>query len=160
MDENWDEEEELESASKFKLPQYSLRTLMTIVTGAAVFFSLVAWWGLYPVVFILGAALGIFLGLLLCSSIGLGFVFEDLRWDIAKCLLIACATIAPLYLLRIFQIPILSTTLYIFTPALAYWFCIKVAWDDIESPEIFITAIISFFTWAAITYVTSMIFGM
>ena len=64
MDENWEEEEEeLEPASSFKLPQYSLRTLMIVVTGAAVFFSLVAWWGLYPVVFILADALGVFLGL-------------------------------------------------------------------------------------------------
>jgi hypothetical protein len=48
MVENWDEEEEeLEAASSFKLPHYSLRTLMIVVTGAAVFFSLVAWWGFY-----------------------------------------------------------------------------------------------------------------
>jgi hypothetical protein len=35
----------------------------------------------------------------------------------------------------------------------------KAAWDDLELPEIFITAVIAFFTWAAVTYVTSLIFG-
>ncbi len=36
----------------------------------------------------------------------------------------------------------------------------KTAWDDLELPEIFITAVVSFFTWAAVTYVTSLIFGV
>jgi hypothetical protein len=36
MEANWDEEEELEPASRLKLPQFSLRTLMIVVTAAAV----------------------------------------------------------------------------------------------------------------------------
>ena len=164
MDENWDEEEEFEPESKFKLPQFSLRTLMIVVTAAAVFCSLVAWWGLYPVVFILADALGVFLGLLICSSIGLGFAFEDLRWDIAKCFIVACVTIAPLYLLiyllPLLNMPFLSSAIYFFTPVFFYWLCMKTAWDDLELHEIFITAVISFFTWATVTYVVSLIFGV
>jgi hypothetical protein len=164
MEENWDEEEELEPESKFKLPQYSLRTLMIAVTAAAVFFSFVAWWGLYPVVFILASALGVFLGLLLCSSIGLGFNFNDLRWDIAKCFIVACATIAPFfimpYLLSLLNIPFFSGAIYLFTPIFFYWLCMKTVWDDLELPEIFLTAVVSFFTWALVTYVTSLIFGL
>ncbi|MGA2799245.1 MAG: hypothetical protein ABSE63_16820, partial [Thermoguttaceae bacterium] len=120
MDENWDEEEEFEPESKFKLPQYSLRTLMIVVTATVVFFSLVAWWGLYPVVFILADALGVFLGLLLCSTIGLGFNFDDLRWDIAKCFIVAFVTFAPFYILPYFlsllNMPFLSGAIYLFTP--------------------------------------------
>jgi hypothetical protein len=160
MDENWDEEEDLEPASNFKLPQFSPRTLMTVLIGAAIFFSLVVWWGLYPVVFILSSALGIFLGLLLCSYVGLGFTFDNLPYDIAKCLLVACATFAPIYLLPLMHIPILSTTLYPFAPVFFYWLGMKVAWNELEAPELFLTAIISFFTWATLTYVTSLIFGV
>ncbi|MGD0382629.1 MAG: hypothetical protein ABSA77_03840 [Thermoguttaceae bacterium] len=165
MEDNWDEEdeEELESSSGFKLPQFSLRTLMIVVTGAAVLCSLVAWWGLYPVVFILADALGVFLGLLICSSIGLGFAFEDLRWDIAKCFIVACVTIAPLYLLLyllpLLKMPFLSSAIYLFTPVFFYWLCMKTAWDDLELPEIFITAVISLFTWALVSYVAFLIFG-
>ena len=161
MDENWEEEdeEELEPATRFKLPQYSLRTLMIVVTGAAVFFSFVACLGLYPVVFILASALGVFLGLLLCSSIGLGFNFNDLRWDIAKCFMVACATIAPFYLVPLLHLPVLESTVYVFAPPFFYWLCMKTAWDDLDLPEIFLTAIVSFFTWAFVTYVTSLIFG-
>jgi hypothetical protein len=159
MQENRDEEEELEPASKFKLPQFSLRTLMIAVTAAAVFFSFVAWWGLYPVVFILASALGVFLGLLLCSSIGLGFNFNDLRWDIAKCFMVACITIAPLYLVPLLHLPVLESTVYVFAPPFFYWLCMKTAWDDLDLPEIFLTAVVSFFTWAIVTYVTSLIFG-
>jgi hypothetical protein len=166
MAENWEEDEnedeELEPASSFKLPQYSLRTLMIVVTGAAVFFSFVACLGLYPVVFILADALGVFLGLLLCSSIGLGFNFDDMRWDIAKCFMVACVTIAPFYimpyLLSFLDFSFFSGAIYLFTPVFFYWLCMKTAWDDLDLPEIFLTAIVSFFTWAGVTYVTSLIF--
>ncbi|MGD0516967.1 MAG: hypothetical protein ABSA26_05470 [Thermoguttaceae bacterium] len=162
MEDKWDEEdeEELEPASWFKRPQFSLRTLMIVVTGAAVLCSLVAWLG-YAVLFILAAALGIFLGLLICSSIGLGFAFEDLRWDIAKCFIVACATIAPLYLLPYIlpslNMPILSSAIYLFTPVFFYWLGMNTAWNDLELHEIFITAVISFFTWALVSYVTSLV---
>jgi hypothetical protein len=165
-DEEEDEEEELEPASWFKRPQFSLRTLMIVVTGAAVLCSLVAWLG-YAVLFIIASiiasALGIFLGLLICSSIGLGFAFEDLRWDIAKCFIVACATIAPLYLLPyllpLLNMPILSSAIYLFTPVFFYWLCMKTAWNDLELHEIFIAAVVSFFTWAPVAYVASLIFG-
>ena len=160
MDENWEEEEELEQEPSFRLPQYSLRTLMIVVTAAAIFFSLVAWWGLYPVVFILADTLGVFLGLLLCSIIGLGFNFNDLRWDIAKCFMVACATFAPFYVVPLLHLPVLESTVYVFAPPFFYWLSMKTAWDDLELPEIFITAVVSFFTWASLTYVTSLIFGM
>ena len=158
MAENWEEEEEeSEPAFRFKLPQYSLRTLMIVVTGAAVFFSLVAWWGLFPIVFIFAAALGVFLGLLICSSVGMGFNFDDLRWDVAKCFIVACATIAPFYilpyLLDLMNIPFISGAIYVFAPAFFYWLSMKTAWDDLELPEIFLTAVVSFFTWAAVTYI-------
>jgi hypothetical protein len=161
VEENWDEEDEESASTPAGKPlQFSLRTLMTVVTAAAIFFSLVAWWGLYPVVFILGSALGTFLGLLLCTYIGLGFSFDNLPWDISKCLIVSCVTIGPLYLLPLLQIPILSTSAYPLVPPLCYWFGMQVAWDDLESPEIFISAIVSFFTWATITYLTSLLFPL
>ncbi len=164
MDENWDEEEELESESKFKLPQYSLRTLMIVVTGAAVLCSLIAWLG-YVVVFIFAGALGIFLGLLLCTYAGLGFAFENLPWDVAKCFIVACATIAPLYILPYFFhvldiFPFFAGPIYVFAPPFFYWVSMKTAWNDIGLLEIFITAVVSFFTWAFVSYVVAMVVAL
>jgi hypothetical protein len=162
MENNRDEEEELESASGFKPPQFSLRTLMIVVTGTAIFCSLVAWLG-YAVLFIFSCALGIFLGLSICSALGLGFGFEDLRWDIAKCFMVACVVVAPLYilpyLLSLTNAPLLSSALYVFAPAFFFWLGMQTAWNDLELPEIFITAVITFFTWAFLSYVAGLIFG-
>lgn len=161
MDENWDEEDEGSASTPAGKPlQFSLRTLMTVVTAAAIFFSLVARWGLYPVVFILASALGTFLGLLLCSYIGLGFVFDNLPWDIGKCLIVSCVTIGSIYLMPLLQIPILSTFAYPLVPPLCYWLSMQAAWNDLEMPEIFISAVVSFFTWAPIVYLTSLVFPL
>jgi len=161
MDSDWEEESAPRRARK--PPQYSLRTLMTVVTAAAIFFSLIAWWGLYPFVLIFSSifsiALGTFLGLLLCSYIGLGFEFGNLRWDIAKCLVVACAPIAPIYLMALLQIPLIPLFLaaYALVAALCYWFVMKLAWDDLGSLAIFISVIISFFTWIFALFLTHIV---
>ena len=158
-----EDEGELESASTFKLPQYSLRTLMIVVTGAAVLFSLFAWLG-FVAVFILGGALGVFLGLLLCSALGLGFTFEDLRWDIPKCFIVAFVTIAPFYCLPYLiawtHADFLASFLYLFTPVFFYWLSMKTAWNDLELPAVFVTAFVAFFTWAAVAFVAATIAGL
>jgi hypothetical protein len=155
-----EEDGESESATRFKLPQYSLRTLIIVVTGAAVLLSLFAWLGFFAV-FILGGALGVFLGLLLCSALGFSFAFDDLRWDVPKCFIVAFATIAPFYFLPYLidwtHADSFASILYLFTPIFCYWLSMTTAWHDLELPEIFVTALVSFFTWAAVAYAASVI---
>jgi hypothetical protein len=157
INDDWeDQSDDFEESSP---PQFSLRTLMIVVTGAAVVFSLIAWWGLFPAVAIFGIALGIFLGLLLCSYLGLCSGFNDLRWDIPKCFMVACATVGPVCILVLLNIPNFPYYIYPFIPAFCYWFTMKSAWEELELPEIFLTAVISFCTMATMVYVTSKIVG-
>ena len=95
---------------------------------------------------ILAAAAGTFLGLLLCSSLGLGFGFEDLKIDVAKCVVLAAVVV-----LQAAGLLALAKNVYVVAPTpVVWWIGIKLCWHDIENPEIFLTGAVALSTTAAL----------
>jgi hypothetical protein len=148
--EHLDEEPESENGDQpsWTLPrfQFSLATLMGVVTGTALLCGLIKWWGLIPVLFLIGSAAGTFLGLLVCNYFGLGFAFENLRADMLKCFLIPGAAMAAWFLISLIPMSpaLLRSTLII--NFLIFWIGMKMAWLDIEMYEIIICFIGALFS--------------
>jgi len=124
--------------SKDPPPQFGLRTMLLGMTAFAVVCGLVAWCGLTGyngaiiVGVILAVAAGTFIGLLICSYAGLGFGFEDLRWEVLRCL--ALGTIA---VLSAYGLGSVSPGLVLIVP-LVMAVCIKLFWPEIAGVEILI----------------------
>jgi hypothetical protein len=142
-----DEEEDQEEESAWALPrvQFSLATLMGVVTGAMVLMGLIFWLGFPSVMFLIGAAGGMFLGLLICNYFGLGFAFENLPADILKCFLISAASLAAWKMIAsvpLFPVLIRSGLIINF---FIYWIGMKLAWLDIEFYEIIICCVSALF---------------
>jgi hypothetical protein len=128
--------------------QFGISTLLYLMTGTAVLCSMIAWLGLLPVLLVLSIAGGTFLGLLFCSYLGLGFAFEDLPWDIAKCFIIAVIAIIPGALLAYMEFELFPVRACVILSGLAYCFSFKFAWLDIENPEILICSLVALFVMA------------
>jgi hypothetical protein len=80
---------------------------------------------------------GTFIGLYICSLLGLGFGFGDLKRDIARCLCLSLTVV--LIGVGLYSIA-LTPRVLIVLPVL--WFIgIKLAWIDLEKPEIAITGV-------------------
>jgi len=133
-----DSVEETGLMSKDPPPQFGLRTMLLGMTAFAVVCGLVAWCGLtgYNGVIVLGvilaAAVGTFIGLLICSYAGLGFGFEDLRWEVLRCLAVCTITVLSGY-----GLALLSPGLVLIAP-LVMGVCMKLAWPDIAGGEMVI----------------------
>ena len=65
---------------------FSIRGLYLLTTIVVATCSLIAWWGVLPVLAMLGAATGAFLAAMICPCIDCDVVLDDLRFDIVKCL--------------------------------------------------------------------------
>lgn len=121
-------------------PQFGLRTLLLATTVFAGLCSLVALFGLtgalgaIMIVVILATGVGTFVGLLICSYAGLGFGFEDLRWEVLKCL--ALGTIAILSAYGLFSLAEASPILLVIPILMAV--CMKLFWQDLEAIEMVI----------------------
>lgn len=123
-------------------PQFSLRTMLLAVTAFAVLCSLVAVFGhtgiggLTMVAVILAAAAGAFVGLLICSYAGLGFGFDDLKWDALKCVGLAAMTVLTAYGLytwaEVWRLQAISILVGIVS--------MKLFWEDIAGIEMLIVA--------------------
>lgn len=119
-------------------PQFTLRTLLLVMTAVAVVCSLVAVCGLtgYDAAILLGLILavgmGTFVGLLICSYAGLGFGFEDLKWEVFRCLAVGAITVLSGHVLVS-----LSAGLILVVPLLMV-ICIKVFWPEVAGVEIMI----------------------
>ncbi|MCC6126372.1 MAG: hypothetical protein IT426_15550 [Pirellulales bacterium] len=118
--------------------QFGISTLLYIMTGLAVLCGFISWLGLLPILLVISLAGGTFLGLLLCNYWDLGFAFEDLRWDVAKCFIIAGITILPGAILVLCRFEYFPTRSCVILSGLAYFFSLKMAWLDMENPEILI----------------------
>jgi hypothetical protein len=68
--------------------QFSIRSMLLVTAGFALFCGLLSWLGVVILIW-LGAALAMFLGMLAGQYVGLDTCFEDIRWDIAKCVFLA-----------------------------------------------------------------------
>jgi hypothetical protein len=128
--------------------QFGISTLLYIMTGLVVLCGLIAWVGLLPLLLIISIAGGTFLGLLACSYFGLGFAFENLTWDIAKCFIIAMIAIIPGAVLVHFQFEFFPVWACFILCGLAYCFSMKFAWLDIENPEILLCSLAAVFVMA------------
>jgi hypothetical protein len=124
--------------SKNPPPQFGLRTMLLGMTAFAVVCGLVAWCGLtgrsgaIMILVILGASVGTFVGLLICSYAGLGFGFEDLKWEVIKCLATGTIAVLSAYVLGSF-----SPGLVLIVP-LVMAVCVKLFWPEIAGVEILI----------------------
>ena len=121
-------------------PQFGLRTMLLGVAALAVVCGLVAtvglrgWPGVVMVVVILATAVGAFVGLWICCYAGLGFGFEDLRWDILKCLALAAITILVAYV----AVSLSPAPQVLFLVPIVMAVCMKLFWLDIEGIEMMI----------------------
>jgi hypothetical protein len=120
---------------------FGISTLLYIMTGLAVLCGLIAWVGLLPILLIISIAGGTFLGLLACSYFGLGFAFENLPWDIAKCFIIAGIAIVPGTIMVLLHFELFPAWTCFILCGLAYCISMKFAWLDIENPEILICSL-------------------
>jgi hypothetical protein len=147
--EDFDRDDEIENGEEtgWRLPrfQFSLAALLWIVTGVAVLSGLIAWWGLVPVMFLIGSAGGTFLGLLVCNYFELGFGFEDLRADILKCVLIPAASLGGWWLMSSIPFGPWMVRSALIINFFIYWIGMKLAWPDIELHEILICCISALF---------------
>jgi hypothetical protein len=126
--------------SKHPPLQFGLRTMLLGMTAFAILCGLVAWCGLTGrtgvsmIIVILGAGAGTFIGLLICSYAGLGFGFEDLKWEVVKCLALGAVTVLSAYgllsLAPVYHLLAITIILMIV--------CIKLFWPDVEGVEILI----------------------
>jgi hypothetical protein len=121
--------------------QFGISTLLYIMTGLAVLCGLIAWLGLLPILLIISIAGGTFIGLLACSYFGLGFAFENLPWDIAKCFIIAGIAIVPGAILVMLHFDLFPAWACFILCGFAYCFSMKFAWLDIENPEILVCSL-------------------
>ena len=119
------------------------------MTGLAVVCGTIAWLGLLPVLAVISLAGGTFLGLLLCNYLGLGFAFEDLPWDIAKCFIIAAIAIIPVAIVVRLQLEFFPVYACLMLFFLAYRLSMKFSWLDIEQPEIVICVLAALLLMAA-----------
>jgi hypothetical protein len=142
---DFDREEEIEENEetgwKFPRFQFSLATLLWGVTGTAVLCGLIAWWGPIPVMFLLGAAAGTFLALLLCNYFGLGFGFDNLHQDLLKCLIVPGVPFGAWCLLSLLPLGFIPAWSFLIVFIFLYWVSVKCAWLDIEPLEIVISCI-------------------
>jgi len=84
-----------------------------------------------------GAAGGLFLGLLLCSVAGWGFGFGDLRWEVARCLIIGSL----MALGGHWYGKMVSPPVPIWVAFLAHIIMVKAAWWEFGRLEIVATAL-------------------
>jgi hypothetical protein len=126
-----------DSMSQDPPPQFGLRTMLMGMAVFALLCSIVAWCGLtgwrgmLMLLVVLASATGAFVGLLICSFSGYA-CFEDLKWQVLKCLALGALIVLPTYGL--------------ITLSAAYWTflvipliviaCIKLFWMDAEAAEI------------------------
>ena len=147
QDDDQEMEDDAPESTGFRF-QFGISTLLYVMTGLAVFCGLIAWLGLLPILLIISIAGGTFLGLLACSYFGLGFAFENLPWDIAKCFIIAAIAIVPGAILVYFQFQFFPAWACFILSGFAYCFSMKFAWLDIENPEILICSLVAVFVMA------------
>jgi len=88
---------------------------------------------------VLACSAGTFIGLFLCSLLGLGFGFGDLKRDCAKCVLLSLSvTTVGCGLFSIAPIP------QVLLPVPILWFILaRLLWIDLEKVELAITAVTS-----------------
>lgn len=144
-----DFEEETLEPGRFRF-QFGISTLLYIMTGLAVLCGTIAWLGVVPVLMIVSIAGGTFGGLFLCNFFGLGFGFEELSWDIAKCFIIAAIAIIPGSILVHLRFQYFPLNACFILSALAYCFSVKIAWLDIENPEVLICSLSALVTMVII----------
>lgn len=90
-------------------------------------------------VLILANAAGTFAGLLLCSYLGLGFGFGDLKYDVLKCLALAAIVLVPASALLCW-----APHPGVILPFLIVWFIVmKLLWLDLEKAEIVVTGLVA-----------------
>lgn len=91
------------------------------------------------VVLILANAAGTFAGLLLCSHLGLGFGFGDLKYDVLRCLALAAIVLLPACGLFCW-----APHPGVILPFLIVWFIvIKLLWLELQNAEIVVTGVVS-----------------
>ena len=82
-------------------------------------------------------ALGMFLGLLICSHVGLAFGFTDLRRDILKCVVVAIVTVAAGTGLWA-----LAKNPRVLLPLPVIWYIVvKLCWLELEKAEVAIVGV-------------------
>jgi hypothetical protein len=146
MAEKWDEESE--SAPEGNPWQFSVGTLMTVVTLAAVICGFVVWLGLGTVVLITANAVGTFVGLVVCSYMDMSFAFDDLKSDVIKCFVIAAAVVLPAFIIRYISFNydvFLIARSYAIVVCLIYVFGVKLAWLQLEKVEMLIICLSALF---------------
>ncbi len=147
QDNGREKEDDVPETTGFRF-QFGISTLLYIMTGLAVLCGLMAWVGLLPILLIISIAGGTFLGLLACNYFGLGFAFENLPWDIAKCFIIAGIAVVPGTIFVLFQFQFFPVWACFILSGLAYCFSMKFAWLDIENPEILVCSLVAVFVMA------------
>jgi len=91
--------------------------------------------GIVLVLLVVTVAVGMFLGLLICSHVGIGFGFTDLRKDILKCVLVSIVTVAAGAGLLT-----LAGSLRVLLPLPVIWYIVvKLCWLELEKAEVAIT---------------------
>lgn len=114
--------------------QFSLRTMFVITTAFAVLCGLIAWWGAIVLILVIACGAGMFAGLILCPVFGLECGLGDLRWDAAKCLLLATLIVFPAYLLGSYGLAPHA----LISVAVVAGFGVKATWSDLDLPEVMV----------------------
>ena len=144
-------DEQPEPAPERRPFRFRRRTTFLALAAVAVFCGLVAWQGVIVIVLmvlIAANAAGTLFGLWFCPQIGLDSVLEDLRWDVAKCVVLATIVILVAYgLIR------LSPVHYVLLPVpIVILVLAKSFWLDLQRGEIILVGFSSLVAtcWAAL----------
>jgi hypothetical protein len=123
-------------------PQFGLRTMLMGMAVFALLCSIVSWCGLtgwrgmLMLLVVLAAATGTFVGLLICSFSGYA-CFEDLKWQVLKCMALGALIVLPTY-----GLISLSAAYWTFLVIpLIVVACIKLFWLDAGAAEIAIVGL-------------------
>ena len=111
--------------------QFTLQTLLIVVTLVAVACSMVAW-GRLVGVFIFAAAAGTFAGLALCRVLGFNAAFGDVRRDLVKCFVLG-SVITSFTCWLILQDFVIVALISVVVSA---GFLVRLLWASLGMPEV------------------------
>ena len=114
--------------------QFRLRTLFAVTFLAAVFFSMVAWWGAIIVTLVVAGAVGAFLGAWMCPALGLDNPFGELKWDVAKSFGVSTILVGLAYA----SVAWIGLPHLLVIVLMVHFFLLKAFWFELDTVEIVI----------------------
>ena len=98
--------------------------------------------------------------MLACPLFGLGYTFEDIRWDIAKCFLVSLSIVLPVWGICLLIHPMLLVFAFptgLIPVGILAWFVINSSWDDFSMGQILM---VECFVLSTISVVAVIIFTL